>query len=198
MNMRLLVGSAVGAGLGAALLTGPVARADEYTFPSLPVTVDEFQTWPPASEGYSTSQNVITNIPGYYHSTLTMHYQDYGAANQIIGQFDTKDDFQQYGGGVPFGATTESSVVTDSSGTGLPVGTTWDASDSDFNVGVGFPPFAGTPLYESYSISIPDGMTAQFSEFLGMGSESVTGSDGAADYLYFFGSFIPVSDTFPS
>lgn len=195
MNIRhtaLFLGTAVGAALGVALAVGPTAHADGPTFPTLPVTIDDFQTWPP-SEGFLTSQKTITSVPGYSDTQDTFHYQNYDDANNIIGQYDISGDGQHFGG-FGFDYYTGSSVVTDSSGVGLPVGTTWDSAS--FNIPAAFPS-AGAPLYEAYSIGMPDGMTAQLTEFLNIGNEYVTGPDGTADYFYWFGDFIPLFDTLP-
>jgi hypothetical protein len=199
MNIRhtaLFLATAVGAALGVALVVGPTAHADAPTFPTLPVTIDDFQTWPP-SEGFLTSQKTITSVPGYSDTQDTFHYQNYDDANNIIGQYDGSWDTQTYNptSWFPYGISTF--VVTDSAGAGLPVGTTWD-SDS-FNIAFPYPYsifFPGFPLYESYSIGMPDGMTAQLTEFLNIGNDYVTGPGGtAADYLYVFGDFIPLFDT---
>lgn len=200
MNIRhtaLFLGTAVGAALGIALVVGPTAHADAPTFPTLPVTIDDFQTWPP-SEGFGTSEETITSSQDYVHMQGTTHFQNYDdGTNNIIGQYDSSWDTQTHNptGWFPYGTSTD--VVTDSTGAGLPVGATWDTAS--FNIAFPYPYsifIPGFPLYESYSIGMPDGMTAQLTEFLNIGNEYVTGPGGtAADYLYVFGAFIPLFDT---
>jgi hypothetical protein len=200
MNIRrtalsaLVLGAAVGAALGVGGVTGAVAHADES---NVPFTLDDFNAWPVSVLGYfsqdSTDYETFPSIPLLYNGfEQTYHWQlfDTESHDNLLGAFDSTTTHQEFGG-FPFSYQTLSNVVTDSSGTGLPDGTTWDYDS--FSLTSLFPVY-GAEIFSSQSVSVPDGMTVDFFQFLGVGNEVVTSTEGTTDFLYLFGDFVPIFD----
>lgn len=180
---------AVGVGvLGAMFLSSPTAFATDDPLPT-PSLLD---FGPPGFVGDPTTTIESSSIPylyNFYEQILPYTISD-GAT--VTGAYDTKDTSGVIGLLPLIAFSSDSQVVTDSTGNAPAVGTEWNG----IALGSAALPGPAQLAFVDNSMTSPDGTSANIVEFFGQfGNYFSTGPTGTIDELDFFNTWLPIIDT---
>lgn len=199
-GFAIVLGAAAGVVLGAALVTSPIAYADEPPpVPVPPYPLPQFFFPPGVGDGQTNLEQF--SIPGLYFSQqFDQPYTIYEQGNPsvVLGTYEVHETGQTIGpGGIfPTFGDTSDKVIGEHTGAAPADGTVWDTSSLTQPINI--PGQAPEELiyYQDSSVTGPAGTADVFNlGLLGTTNEYYSGPAGTFDYLVFGdGAPIPIID----